>query len=89
METNSRKLASQFNAAYRAGVMIKEIDPDSMLSRQAEAGWTIVSVNDIPVRDIDDFFEALGNFDLRRAIIFDLIDTEGNYQEATVDSGRP
>ncbi|MCH7603971.1 MAG: PDZ domain-containing protein [Planctomycetes bacterium] len=67
METSSRKLASQFNAEYRAGVMIKEIDPDSMLSRQAEAGWTIVSVNDIPVRDIDDFFEALGNFNLRRA----------------------
>ena len=89
METNSRKLASQFNAEYRAGVMIKVIDPDSMLSRQAKAGWTIVSVNDIPVLDVDEFFEALRNFDLRRAIIFDLIDTEGNYQQATVDSERP
>ncbi|MCH7544804.1 MAG: trypsin-like peptidase domain-containing protein [Planctomycetes bacterium] len=89
METSSRKLASQFNAEYRAGVMIKEIDPDSMLSRQAEAGWTIVSVNDIPVRDIDDFFEALGNFNLLSGIKLDLIDTEGNYQQATVGSVRP
>ena len=88
METNSKKLARQFNAEYKAGVMIKEIDPDSILSRQAEAGWTIVSVNDIPVRDIDEFFEALSNFDLRRAIILDLIDTEGKYRQATADSGR-
>lgn len=89
METNSRKLASQFSAEYRAGVMIKEIDPDSILSRQAEAGWTIVSVNDIPVRDVDEFFEALGNFNLRNGIDFDLIDTEGNYHKATVGSRIP
>ena len=89
METNSHKLARQFQVEYRAGVMITEITPDSMLSKQAEAGWIIVSVNDIPVRDVDEFFEALGHFDLRGGIILDLIDTYGKFKEATVGSHVP
>ena len=89
METNTRILAQKFRAEYRAGVMITEITPDSMLNSQAEAGWTIVSVNDIPVRDIDEFFEALSSFDLRKGVILDLIDTEGKFHEATVGSRMP
>jgi serine protease Do len=89
MSDSSQQLADRFDAVFRPGVIITEVVADSMLGRTAEAGWTIVGVMDKQVTNVDEFIEALrAQFDLRRGVNLDLIDTNGEYHRAAVRPER-
>ena len=68
MSTSTRKLASDMRIRFTRGVMIEAIVPKSKLDDIATPGCVITRVGDISVRNIDEFFEAIDRFNLRRGV---------------------
>lgn len=70
MATNTAKIAQAFDAPYYPGVMIEEIVPSSRLSRFMGNGTTITKVNDVRVRDVDEFLTVLRGANFNRHVVF-------------------
>ena len=66
MATSTPELAEGFGAAFRPGVIIQGLVPDSRLSTLIGAGTIIVAVNDFTVGDVDEFIAALRSTDFSR-----------------------
>ena len=62
--TNTPRLAATFDTAFRPGVLVRAVVPDSALDGRLEPGSVIVAVMDQRVADEDQFFEILGLYDL-------------------------
>jgi S1-C subfamily serine protease len=45
--------------------MIEEVAPGSELAQRIDAGSIIVEVEDLPVRNVEEFLRVLGDYDLR------------------------
>ncbi|MHC4416650.1 MAG: trypsin-like peptidase domain-containing protein [Planctomycetota bacterium] len=66
MATSTPALAARYDVSFHAGVLIKELTPGSQLDGRVEPGSIIVAFMGNPVTDVDDLFDQLGNFNLRR-----------------------
>ena len=67
MDTNTRQIAQRYNSTFHEGIVIHAIVPNSHLDAQnIEAGSVIVAVNEHPVRNVDEFFDALDDYNLAR-----------------------
>ncbi len=60
-------LAAEYGVKFRPGVLVQAIVPGSPLEAFVEPGFIIVAVMDGAVRDLDEFFDRLGDGDLRRS----------------------
>jgi len=68
MSTSTSKLAASMRVPFSSGVMIEAIVPKSKLDDIATPGCVITRVGDILVRNIDEFFEAIDQFNLRGGV---------------------
>ena len=68
MSTSTSKLAASMRVPFSSGVMIEAIVPKSKLDDIATPGCVITRVGEISVRKIDEFFEAIDRFNLRRGV---------------------
>ena len=68
MSTSTPKLARDYGVPYEPGVLVQETVPGSQLDGAVEPGWIVLRVMDQHVRDVDDFFEIMGQLDLRRRV---------------------
>ncbi|MCH7797070.1 MAG: PDZ domain-containing protein [Planctomycetes bacterium] len=64
--TNTPELSARYGTRYLAGVLVEEVVKGSSLEGRIEPGSVIVAVMDRMVTDVDDFFDLLRRYDLRR-----------------------
>jgi len=73
------QLAEQYDLKRKAGVVITEVAPDSMAAaRGIEPGTVITDLNHKAVKSVDDYRELLAQADLKKGVLLNVVDAEGN-----------
>jgi serine protease Do len=74
MVQSTPELARSMNVPYRPGVMIQELIPESRLGKNFPVGSILVGVEGLPIRDVDELFEALDRLDLSYPVRVVIVD---------------
>ncbi len=86
MSTATPALADEYGVRFRTGVLVQQLVRGSELDGTMEPGSIIVAVMDRAVRDVDEFFELLENFDLRdtRGVRISFIRPDGTREDTVL-----
>jgi hypothetical protein len=69
MSTNTPEIAAKFDAPFRQGVILERLVPGASFGFRISPGTTITAVKDRPVRNVEDFIDALrSDCDLRLGV---------------------
>ncbi len=73
------ELAKRYDLKKKAGVVITEVLPDgAAAARGIEPGTILTDLNHQPVKTVDDYEKLLGEADLKKGVLLNLIDADGN-----------
>ncbi len=65
MSTSTRQLARIYGVRFRAGVLIEQIIPGSLLDGRIRPGSILVAIMDAPINNVEELFDRLSYFDVR------------------------
>ncbi len=67
MTTATKDSARAAGAQYHAGVLLRELSPNSRLAARVPPGSIVTAIMDQPVADVEEFISALAEHDLSRS----------------------
>lgn len=77
LTTSSLSIAKNMKVQYVAGVMIEAIVPDSYLEQFAAPGFIITRVGDKSIRNVNEFFDAIDQYNIRSGVVFTIRPPKG------------